>query len=148
MKSYIIMVAGAALLSAFSDMLAPQTWRKYTKIVTGLVILAVLLTPVMKMKDVGIFEDFSFDMQTEEENKQQELVRKELKAKVEEDAEQRMQEEFRTQTEISADIAVNDAGQITGVQRMYVHTDKNEGKIQKRLAEVYGVDEKEVIVGR
>lgn len=147
MRSYIIMVAGAALLSAFSDMISPQSWRKYTKIVTGLIVLAVLLTPILKIKDADLFEGFSFDEQAVQSDRNIKAVAEELKHKVEEDAMARIKMEYNTETDITAEIKTDDDGKIICIEKMYVHADKNESKIRKRLAEVYGVEETEVVVG-
>lgn len=150
MKAYILMVVGAAMLSAFADMFAPESWRKYVKIATGLMILAVLLTPVLKLKDVDLFSGFSPDISAAEQTSVSltDGVAKQLKENVEQDAEERIETEFATDARVSAEIDTTDDGKIRGVRKLYVHTDRNEMRIQKRLAEVYGVAESEVVVGR
>lgn len=150
MKSYIIMVVGASLLSMFADMFSPENWRKYMKIATGLIILAVLLTPLFKLKDVDLFSGFSADeaITAQDAAPPVSQVEEQLRENVERDAAERIASEFGCDATVTAEIDTTDDGKIKGVRRLYVHTDKNEIKIQKRLAEVYGITESEVIVGR
>lgn len=150
MRAYIIMVVGAAVMSAFADLLAPGNWRKYVKIATGLVILAVLLTPLIRLKDANLFSGSSAQTQSAEEYEKQYTsgVEKQLEENVEKDAAERIAAEFDTDARVSAEIDTTSDGKIKGVRRLYVHTAKNELGIQRRLAEVYGVEESEVIVGR
>lgn len=150
MRAYIIMVVGAALMSAFADLFAPENWRKYVKIATGLVILAVLLTPLIRLKDIDLFSGFFAQTQNTEEYERQYSsgIEKQLEENVEKDAAERIASEFDTDARVSAEIDTTADGKIKGVRRIYVHASKNETGIQRRLAEVYGVDESEVIVGR
>ena len=46
MKEYIITIIGATLLSAMAGIIAPEKWRSYVQVITGLVIISCIISPV------------------------------------------------------------------------------------------------------
>ena len=53
MKSYIITVIGAALLSALAEIISPEKWRGYVKIITGLVVISSIIAPAAGLVHSG-----------------------------------------------------------------------------------------------
>ena len=45
MKEYIITIIGATLLSAMAGIIAPEKWRSYVQVITGLVIISCIISP-------------------------------------------------------------------------------------------------------
>jgi len=43
MKEYIITIIGATLLSAMAGIIAPEKWRSYVQVITGLVIISCII---------------------------------------------------------------------------------------------------------
>lgn len=149
MREYIIMIVSAALLSSFAEIVSPDNWRKYIKIVTGLIVLAVIITPILNLRDIDLLSSFavSEQMQEMEEENQRETIKEELKKRVEQDIKDRVESEFSKVVEAEVEIGVNSSDEIVGVDKIYVYSDTSIGGLQRRLAEVYGVDEREVLIG-
>jgi len=138
MREYIILVAVSAILAAFSDILAPKEWRGYIRVVTGFLILAVLLTPVAKFKNIEIFD-------VEEKFKVSEMpvrdeVSRQLKLNVERDIEERISLEFKERATASVDLDIDEEHKIRGVMRIVIKCKKIPSGLKERLNEVYGCE--------
>lgn len=141
MKAYIISIIGATLLSAMAGILAPEKWRGYVQVVTGLVIISCILAPVSSVVRSDIFSGFeSVEENIEEgEGLQSELVRKELKVRVDEDISARMKKEYGLDVKADCTIRVNGEGEIEGVESVRVYGDRLTERARNRLCEVYGL---------
>lgn len=138
MKEYIILVAVSAVLAAFADVLSPKEWRGYIRVITGFLILAVLLSPVAKLKDIEVF---SLDENLEVSDvKMKDKVAEELKKNVEQDIEERISAEFEGNADVSVDIAIDDGHKIKGVERIVIKSKKIPKGLEERLKEVYGCE--------
>jgi len=138
MREYIILVAVSAILAAFSDILAPKEWRGYIRVVTGFLVLAVLLTPVAKFKNIEIFD-------VEEKFKVSEMpvrdeVSRQLKLNVERDIEERISLEFKERATASVDLDIDEEHKIRGVMRIVIKCKKIPSGLKERLNEVYGCE--------
>ena len=58
MKEYIITIIGATLLSAMAGIIAPEKWRSYVQVITGLVIISCIISPVTAIVKSDIFDGF------------------------------------------------------------------------------------------
>lgn len=144
MKGYIISVAAAAVVSAVMTMLTPKGWSKYVGMVTGLVVVMCIGRPVLELINTDFLEDFDYTIEehrTEADNQLMEEIQSELKRQVEEDAEARLEKEFGRRCIVNAEISVNHAGQITGIESMTVYGSGIDNAAIGRLREVYGVRE-------
>lgn len=142
MKSYILTIIGATLLSAFAGNLAPDRWRKYVKIITGLVLIICILSPLKSLVSVDWFEDFSVDEYITNGGKTQtELVIEELTEKIEQDVEARLKKEYDMNVTARVEISVNTDGEIDGVKKICVTGAKLTEAVRARLTEVYGTAE-------
>lgn len=141
MKAYIISIIGATLLSAMAGILSPEKWRGYVQVVTGLVIISCILAPVSSVVRSDIFSGFeSVEENIEEgEGLQSELVRKELKVRVDEDISARMKKEYGLDVKADCTIRVNSEGEIEGVESVRVYGDRLTERARNRLCEVYGL---------
>ena len=146
MKEYIITIVGATLLSAACAILAPEKWRGYVRIITGLVIISCIIAPVTSVVRNDIFDVFEMDTQTavEGENLQSELVIAELQKRVNEDIKARMDKEFNLSVTARSEIRVNSEGAIEGVDSVHISGDKLTDRARARLGEVYGLKPYEV----
>lgn len=142
MRAYILTIIGATLLSAYASNLAPESWRKYVKIITGLVLIICILSPVRTLVRTDWFEDFDISQISGVEGKTQtELISEELAERVEDDIEARLKNEFNIDVLASVKISVNDKGEITGVKEIRVRGAPLTPAAKNRLCEVYGTDE-------
>lgn len=146
MKAYIITIIGATLLSAMAGILAPEKWRGYVQVITGLVIISCIISPVTTIVKSDILSGFDSVEQNIEnsENLQSELVMEELKNRINEDIEARMEKEFRLSVTAECEIRVNDEGEIEGVDSVHIFGDKLTDRARSRLCEVYGLEPYEV----
>ena len=106
MKSYLLNVICAVLISMFCNILLPKEWAKYVKIITGLIIISAILSP---FNFKWSFDEFKFD--TEQAEFEQEageyssdLIKEELKKRIEDDAQKRILEEFNKDVRVEAEI--------------------------------------------
>ena len=144
MKDYIITILGAAVLCGSAHILTPQSWVKYVKIITGLVILSVIASPLTTLFHINIFSDFSVEESYINENIQTEAIAKELKMRVEQDINERIQAEFSHKAESEVVISVNEEYEITGVSHIKIITNADKAKVTHRMCEVYGTKKEEV----
>lgn len=144
MKTYIITIIGATLLSAYASNLAPQSWRKYVQIITGLVLIICILSPLKAIVGTDIFGEFDVaELKIAEGKTQSELIAEELSERIETDVEERLIKEFNVQVEAEAEISVNGRGEIEGVKKIRTSGDKLSAAAKARLLEVYGATEVE-----
>lgn len=138
MKEYIILVAVAAIVAAFADILSPKEWHGYVRVITGFLILAVLLSPVAKLKNIDIFNvEENFEVS---DVSIKDRVKEELAKNVEKDISQRAREEFGVEVTASVEIEVNEEHKIKGVRHIVINGRKIPEGLVKRLKEVYGCD--------
>ena len=140
MRTYIISVAAAAVIAAVVNMIAPEKWAKYVGMATGLVVVMCIAQPVFTLFHENVFEGFSWETQVSDALLRSE-IKAELKRRVEEDAAARLKSEFNRDCIVEAEIAVNDAGEIEGVESMKVYGKNIDNTVLARLREVYGVSE-------
>lgn len=146
MREYIILVAAASVVSALVDVLAPKEWRGYIRIVTGFLILAVLITPVAKLRNTEIFvPEQSFQI---EEIPTRDLVAEELRKNVEKDIEDRILAEFDREAKAFVEIDIDEEHKIRGVLRIRVSLENPPAGFRERLLEVYGCENIEFGFGK
>ena len=138
MREYIILVAMASIISAIVDILSPENWRKYIRIVTGFLILAVLISPVAKFKNIEIFN--SQESFQASEIPTRDLVAAELQKRVERDIEERILVEFKREATAIAELDIDSEHRIRGVKRIRVSLKKAPDGLRERLLEVYGCE--------
>ncbi len=146
MKGYIMSIVGATLLSSAALMIAPDKWRGYIRLITGLVIISCIISPVSSVIRSDIFSGFETDLDYEERglDMRSEMVKKELKRRVDEDIEARMKKEFDLSVSAECEIRINDEGAIEGVDGVRIEGDKLTDRARARLCEVYGLKPYEV----
>ena len=139
MKEYIITIIGATLLSAMAGIIAPEKWRSYVQVITGLVIISCIISPVTAIVKSDIFDGFDSVQENiaDSSNMQTELV-------IDEDIKARMEKEFKLSVTAECEIMVNDDGEITGVDSVRVYGDKLTDRARSRICEVYGLKPYEV----
>lgn len=149
MKSYIIAIIGATLLSAAANILSPENWRKYVAAITGLVIIACIISPISAVMQNDIFDGFENvnEIITDGEDMQYELVKSELSKKINDDIEARLTKEFNLNVRAECDILVNDNDEIERVAYVRIYGDKLTERAKNRICEVYGIGYDEVYDG-
>lgn len=143
MKAYIISIVGAALLSAFADMMLPAGWRKYVRMITGLLLLSVMLAPVAKLQDIDIPEAMQLE-ETAVDAAGQDVhaeVIQELELRIAADAAQRIQEEYGIAAKVRAVVKANAENQIEYVELLEITAQSLPDGVRARMQEVYDVRE-------
>lgn len=146
MKSYIITIIGATILSALASIISPEKWRGYVRIITGLVIISCIISPIVSLVHSDIFAGFddSFEAVTQGEDMQRRIVTDELEKRINADIEERLRQEFNITVTADCDIAVNADGGVEGVREIRIYGDKLSERAINRLCEVYGIHPGEV----
>lgn len=146
MKAYIITIIGATLLAAMAGILAPEKWRGYVQVVTGLVIISCILAPVTTLVRSDIFSGFE-NMEeniSEGEQLQTDMVTKALKERVDEDIAARMKKEFGLNVTADCTIRMSSEGEVEGVGSVRIFGDRLTDRARNRICEVYGLEGHEV----
>ena len=143
MRTYLMNLAGAIIVTAFSDVLLPDKWSKYVKIITGLIIISAIASPV---KDKINFDISSFFLESGQLNQQGEeyskkLVANELEKKINEDCELRILEEFNIDADVRCKIEVNEKNEIVGIEEINIIAQNVGKEVVSRINEVYAPKE-------
>lgn len=142
MKEYILTVITAAVGAAIADIAAPEGWRKYIRVLVGLLIMSALLAPVGKFKNVRILplgETAEIDTAPLYDS-----VSEELRQNVERDIEERIRDEFGAKTSAEAEIDIDGEHRILGVRAIRIICAENPAGLIERLKTVYGCDNVEL----
>lgn len=138
MKEYIVLIAVASVITAVAEILAPEKWRGYIRVVTGFLILAVLISPVKKIKNTDIFvPDDKLEMS---ETTVLDVVARELCRNVEKDIEERILSEFGKTATATCQIDLNEEHKIKGVKKITISIKKVPDGLLNRLKEIYGCE--------
>ena len=144
MRTYIISVAAAAVISAMVNMIAPERWSKYVGMATGLVVVMCIAQPIFSLMHEDVFEGFSYSAEYGAEAGEEMLrdeIKRQLCERVEEDAEARLRSEFGRECRVEAEIAVNENSEVCGVESMVIFGDGIDAAALARMREVYGVSD-------
>lgn len=148
MREYIISVAGAAVLSAFVNMLSPEKWTKYISVITGLVIAICIGRPALELVNQGALTEIKLEV-GEMSNIETEQFYAEVKAELEArlclDIKERVKTEFGTECDAAVEAETDAAGRISAVKSITIYSDRLDNAAIGRLREVYGA--KEVFLG-
>lgn len=140
MKAYILKIVGAALVGTFAEYIVPSDWKKYVKLVSGILMLAVLIIP-LKIDTTAIFEEtFPAEDYTEEGEKVlYDGIKEELQKNVAADIAERIETEFSKKVTAEVEINTTDDGKIESVKSIELYG-KEDDEITERLKYVYGTD--------
>lgn len=140
MKAYILKIVGAALVGTFAEYIVPSDWKKYVKLVSGILMLAVLIIP-LKIDTTAIFEEtFPAEDYTEEGEKVlYDGIKEELQKNVAADIAERIETEFSKKVTAEVEINTTDDGKIESVKSIELYG-KEDDEITERLKFVYGTD--------
>lgn len=139
MREYLMNIAGAVIITVFAEVLLPYNWSKYVKIITGLIIISAIATP-LKDKinfDISQFFDESEEYRIEGEEYSRELVRRELSDKINADCEQRLLDEFNLNADVKCEIEINENEEITGVKSIEIIAEEVGDGVIYRINEIY-----------
>ena len=123
-------------------MLAPEKWSKYIKIITGLVVICTIISPVAKISPEDIFSSFPSEPELVQDGEElrQTLIEEELEKRINEDIEQRLEQEFNIKCRAQCKISADAEGKIEGVEKITIYDAELPPKAAARLCEVYGID--------
>jgi len=136
MKAYMMTVIGSAVLCAVVLIMSPEKWKKYIKVVTGMMIMSVIISPVAELRGMDLFMDYEFSDEVDV-NLQKKTVKAELEKRIEEDIKLRISDEFGITVSPEVTVGVNENFEITGVEEIKLWTETGREKIRRRLEEVY-----------
>ena len=142
MKSYLMRIIGAVIISIFSEITLPESWSKYTKIITGLIIITAIAAPFEKTFNLD-FKRFFNTPQELDVNAQDfsiTLIKEELEKTVEKDINQRMLDEFNTQITSEVSVKTNEENKISGILSINLIGDVNDLMVN-RIKEIYAPEE-------
>lgn len=144
MKNYVMMIAGGAVLSAFADIIVPFAWKKYIRVITGFVLLAVIINPVLKLDGIDMISDIPIP--EVDYTPMPNMVAEQLEKNICEDIQTRLKDEFGIDAQAEASVSINSDGLIDSVDEIRVYAScKNSDAVKARLGEVYGARSIEIV---
>ncbi len=143
MKAYLIRIVAAALSAAFSDVLVPKQWKKYTGMITGLFLLLVLIQPITDFQKTDFFSDYALeDREVSAGNEiYADLLRREFSEKIANDVRDRVRMEFSRDVSVEAELLLDDQGNLEKILSITIRGNKLSEKIRERISYVYDVEE-------
>lgn len=143
MTAYISSIIAAAVLSGAASLLSPESWRKYVGMITGVVIIWTIISPLSKTDAGDIFKSLDSRISAREteagEKLRLDMIKKELSERVNKDIKERMKKEYNADINAEAEISADDNGNITGVSEIVIDGRLSETAVN-RLCEVYGIE--------
>lgn len=136
MDKYLTTLITAAVLSAVAKNVSPERWQKYIGVITGIMLVSVIVSPLFEIAKIDLFEEFSYESGTNM-LAQYEAVKEELEKRVSEDAANRLKEELGGEYRVQAKLEVNENNEIEGVKEMIVWTREKEAPVRRILGAVY-----------
>ena len=142
MKAYIITIIGAALLSVMAEIISPEKWRGYVKIITGFVIICCIFAPLTRFRGGDIFSGFDAGsyVTSDTENLQAEIVYRELEKRINADIEKRLSDEYGISANARCSLKVSADGEFKGVNEIHIYGARLTEPAANRLCEVYGIE--------
>ena len=142
MKEYLMRIIGAVLICVFADMLLTEKWSKYIKIITGLIIISAISSPIQKPLKLDFKEYFNETKQFETDGitYSVELIKKELEKTLENDINKRFIGEFKQDIKAEVEVSLNDENKISGVEKINLIGSINQEMIN-RINEIYAPEE-------
>ncbi len=142
MKNCLMRIVGAVLINIFTDSALPPKWSKYTKILTGLIIISAIFSPVEKLFDID-FDSFFKTPETlfsSADNYSVSLIKSELEENIEKDISTRILDEFDTKISAEVSVSVNEENKISGISSINLIGNINQS-ILDRINEIYAPTE-------
>lgn len=145
MRAYIISVAGAAMFSAVINMLSPERWSKYIRVLTGLVVALSIGRPILGIIDKDVFSELQTESGSGAADEGTALfyagLYEELESRIEGDIKERLADEFGADCGVEVGLSKAEDGRITGVRRITVSGGHLDNIAAARLREIYGAEE-------
>ena len=144
MKSYIVSIAGGALLAVFADIFSPSGWKKYISIVTGIILITIIMTPIANLKKIDIlsaYSEFNDNAISDGERIYSDMLKKEFSERLAVDIKERIKSEFGKDVSVEVVVEMNDSGGIKKADKIIIGGISEDKKISQRISYVYDVDE-------
>lgn len=145
MKNYILKIAGGTVLAVFADIFSPPGYKKYMGAVTGIILIAIVMSPVEELKNIELGLTYAESEASSAVNSGEqiygELLKKEFSERIATDVRERIREEFSKDVSAEVTVETNDDGGISKIVRIVIIGTEPDEKISERIAYVYDVDE-------
>ena len=84
-------IVGAVLILVFSEVILPDKWNKYIKVITGIIIINTIVSPLGIAWNINYSKEFEMPKSIEKESGEYslDLIKKELKIRVDNDIKKR-----------------------------------------------------------
>lgn len=144
MKAYIIQIIGGALLAVFADIFSPAEWKKYIGVITGIILITIIITPLAKLKNTNVLSSYrSFDTETQVRGEEiySDMLKKEFSENLALDIKERVKDEFSKEVSVEVSVEMNEKGGIKKITKIVLHGIEPNKEICGRISYIYNVDE-------
>ena len=126
----------------FADILSPSEWKKYTSVVTAIILMSVIVTPVMHIRKIDIMSGYSEDeIIANGEEIFSDSLKTEFSKKVAEDVRIRISDEFSLDTSVEVEVVLNKSGSIDKISKITISGSNLNGRVSERIKNIYDVEE-------
>lgn len=129
-------VLGCTLLSALAQFVSPEKWTKYIRLVCGIMIIGVIASPIIEIRQADIF-DFESKSELLDEFAMKKEVVEALEKRLCEDMKERVLRELSTEIEVKVKINVNENYEIEGVGETDIWTTEKREEIYRVISQEY-----------
>lgn len=144
LKTYILQITGGALLAVFADIFSPSGWKKYISVITGIILITIIMTPVSKLGNIDtqtVYGDFCENSKEKGEEIYTDLLKKEFSERLAADIKERIRTEFSKDVSAKVFIEMNASGGISEITKIIITGIKPDKKISDRISYIYDVNE-------
>lgn len=143
MREYILKIVGTAIMAVFVDFISPEGWKKYLGIISGIIILSVIASPIAEFKNIDITAEYRDVQDVEAEGTEiySDMLRSEFSKRVATDVKERVREEFSKDVSVETEVEVNEKGNIEKISKIVITGSGLDKKIADRISYVYDVEE-------
>lgn len=145
MKGYLMSIVGAVLICIFTEIALPEKWGKYIKVITGLIIISTIASPLEKSFRLDFKEYFDTreEIQINAQDYTINMIKKELENTIANDIKLRMSDEFGADILADVYVSLNEENKISGILKINLIGNVNDLMVN-RINEIYAP--KEVLV--
>lgn len=136
MKEYFSLIVSSAVLSGIAECISPDSWKKYLNIITGILMISVILSPIPQIRKAELFSDLDVSI-VYGDKVFKDAIHSQLEKKISKDATERIYNEIGESVTVEAVIEVTDEGEISGVKELLVWTTEKNTEISKILESAY-----------
>ena len=147
MREYIMSVIGAGVLCSVSEIISPDKWKKYIKLLTGVIITIIMISPVKQIDFDMVYDFCSITPEYAVDNSLLcDTVKGEFENRISKDIKERIFQKYGVKSEVVTTSETDDKGNVTGIALIKIKTFAKCPGVMDMITQIYGVNKDLVII--